>query len=181
MPAWFGSTLSVDGDDLIVTDRFRFKDTAVGLPTGAPVVANGRIYCSQFQFDASTGQPVGTEFPLKNAPAKGYNSPLTLHYLLLSGGHLYGAYARVGKDLTSWGRGDGACEVFAIDGTKVCGTTLRMAPYTGDKLIQMNSLFWLPQGEPHGRFSVTCPMSISGGCLYIRSNDYLYCIAQGKD
>jgi outer membrane protein assembly factor BamB len=180
---WYGSVLAVDGDELIVTERFRHKMTT----EGAPTCANGRIYCSQYQFDGTTGELIGkgnsSDNALPRSPLNtGHNSPASQNLLLVAAGHVYGLTARIGAgQMWSWGPTDGTGEVFTLDGARVSRNLMRPEPMEGEKLVQYTTQVpWQAQWKDKF-FSITCPMNISGSRLYIRSNDYLYCIEEGQN
>jgi hypothetical protein len=204
---WYGSVLTVDGDALIVTERFRHEMTT----EAAPTCFNGLIYCSQYQFDGTTGEligkgnsgdnalprsPLNTDAAIRLAKQRyasdnalprsplntGYNSPASHDLLLLAAGHVYGLTARIGSgQFWAWGATDGTGEVFTMDGERVSRNLMRPPLLEGDKLLQYTTQIpWQPQwGDKF--FSITCPMNISGSRLYIRSNDYLYCIEEGRN
>jgi len=176
---WYGSVLTVDGDELIVAERFRHKMTT----EGAPSFANGRIYCSQYQFDGTTGKLIGGgDGALPRSPLNtGHNSPASQNLLLVAAGRVYGLSARIGNQMSSWGPTDGIAEVFSTDGARISRTVMRPAPFEGEKLVQYTTQVPWDAKWKDKMFSVTCPMNISGTRLYIRSNDYLYCIEEGRN
>ena len=72
------------------------------------------------------------------------------------------------------GESVGTCEVFTLDGKKVATNVLPVAPVEGEKSAQIIE----QTGYPTWQFSYSCPFTIAGNRIYIRSNDDLWCIGE---
>ncbi len=97
-------------------------------------------------------------------------TPGTRHLLWIANGHVYG----VDSDRPREGAPRGRCEVYTLDGKKVAENFLPVAPVEGEKAPQIIQ----QTGYPSWTFSYSCPFTIAGDRIYIRSNDDLWCIGK---
>jgi hypothetical protein len=98
-------------------------------------------------------------------------TPQTRHLTWIAGGHVYGLIdTHKGKD----GPAIGLCEVYALDGNKVAENAIPLPQHDAAKTERIIETV----GGPQWGFSYGCPFLISGGRIYIRSNDLLYCIGE---
>jgi hypothetical protein len=91
--------------------------------------------------------------------------------MLIANGHVYGLREE-GAKRGEIGRAQGVCEVYTLDGKKVASNVLLAKERTESELNEK----WLGQGFRPGSFSYGCLLNIGGDRIYIRSEDYLYCI-----
>jgi hypothetical protein len=97
------------------------------------------------------------------------SSPESRHPILIANGHVYGLREDKPKGASKC---QGICEVFTLEGKKVASNVLSAKERSE---AEMNEK-WLGQGFEKSSFSYGCPFAIGGDRIYIRSEDYLYCI-----
>ena len=175
--SWNARLLSLKGQDVLQKALWKHKGEVF---SGRPVCWKDRIYCSKFQYDAQ-GNFLGGKTKPKTEQNVGCNAPATNGTILVGAEHVYGIVARRGTSMYDWGWGNAACEVFTLDGKLAARNTLSPLPLKGERLQRMMSQIpKYTRKKPYENFSVSCPMTIAGDRLFIRSNDYLYCIASTK-
>jgi hypothetical protein len=137
------------------------------------VYHDGKLYHSRGAIlDAATGKILeGTTKKRHNRIP--YAVPDTRHQLWVAGGHVYGVEERKGhrrrKTTTR-----GVCSVFTVGGKKVSENVLPLPEYTEAEKKRMVA----KNGRPGWGFSYSCPFSVVGDVLLIRSNDRLWCIGE---
>jgi outer membrane protein assembly factor BamB len=132
----------------------------------------GKLYANGLVLDAATGKRLAGQVRPGGKAKDGSGAPAAPggHLALVANGHIYG--------MRSVGASEAACEVFTLDGVKVAGSVLPLAEVEGAKREQIlrntGRTDW-------GWFSYSGAFTIGGDCLYIRSNDDLWCIGAGNN
>ena len=140
------------------------------------VYHKGKVYhCSGRVLDALTGAAVagapGTAS--KNDVKNNMAVPPTTHFLLVAGEHVYGLTEYGGKGESKPAQ-QGRLSVHSLDGKKVAESMLHNAPVESEKKRQIvEQVGWNTWG-----FSYGCPFTVGDNRLYLRSNDYLWCIGE---
>ena len=129
----------------------------------------GRLYhaCGAI-LDAATGEIAAGGVRRRDPRHRAV--PQTRHLLLIAGGHVYGLNEIGGSE--SKHAQQAVLAAYTVDGRKVAASVLHNAAPTGEKrkqIVEQNG--WNTWG-----FSYACPFTIDGDRLFVRSNDYLFCI-----
>lgn len=148
----------------------RGKDV-VGNQTVAIVYHGGRLYHQHgFILDAATGTLVA------GGQSRGDRAvPATQSLLVAAGDYVYGVAAQS----YHWTAGapkdvHGYLSVYSLDGKQIAASTLCGAPVEGEKQKQTAAM----NNFPGWGFSYACPFTVDGDRLYVRSNDFLWCIGR---
>jgi hypothetical protein len=158
--------LTLDGDKLIVTDRYAHAGSYG--PISAALVA-GKLFTSGLALDPLTGLWAGTTKP-DEKPKSRKTAPRTNHLMLTANGFVYGVDEVKSGDKRNPEKLTAVCEVFSTDGKLVSSNVLLPAPHAREAK-------WIEQGWGEGlSFSYACAMNIGGDRLYVCSDDFLYCI-----
>jgi outer membrane protein assembly factor BamB len=171
----FALELSLDAGDLVV--KRRWVTTAFNGSQGGPsmVFDKGRLFWSCVQLDPVTGMPLeqGDTPDWKMLRGKGArSSPETRHVMLVANGYVYGLREGTIKNKDGVNEPGGIGEVYTVDGKPVAANVLTTQPRPGADWTDK----WQAQGFPKQGFSYGCPFSIGGDRIYIRSEEWLYCI-----
>jgi hypothetical protein len=165
----FGLELALMNDDLQVKVRW-----IVGPPgsKGGPcmVYHQGRLFWSGVQLGPATGLALGAKDETADLRRLPRTSPESRHPILVANVHVYGVREERPKDSAK--PCQAVCEVFTLDGKKVAANILLAKSRTDAELNDK----WLGQGFERSSFSYGCPFSIGGDRVYVRSEDYLYCV-----
>jgi len=161
---------AVDGDTLRAKVLWSGVD---GMPlteyTGL-VYHDRRLYHARgIVLDAATGQVVKGSTDRRSRDRA---VPATRHLLAVAGGHVYGMHEGRGREGEP--AQTGVCEVYTLAGAKAAESVLSNAPVEGPKreqVVQVN-------GWNTWRYSYACPFAVAGDRLYVRSNDYLWCLGR---
>lgn len=141
---------------------------------------DGKLYGGGFILDANDGSVLSGGEGRKGASSA---IPPSQHLLLVAGGNIYGldrSRVRLSPEESArFGRsGHGSGAVLTVhslsDGKKIAESQLGIAPLEGDKCLQCAS----QNGYDHWGFSNSCTFSFDRDRIFIRSNDYLWCIAK---
>jgi hypothetical protein len=117
--------------------------------------------------DAASGKVLAGKHRDKHARA----TPQTRHLTWVAGGRLYGVReAKPGKDKP--GPTLGVAEVYDLEGRKLAASELPTAPAGGERRDRIVETV----GHADWGFSYGSPFAVFGERIYIRGNDYLYCI-----
>jgi outer membrane protein assembly factor BamB len=136
------------------------------------VYNEGKLYhvSSGSVLDPLTGQIVAGSGDRK-AAAQSRAVGTTHHLLYIAGGHFYGLQAKGG------GEGkpgqEGTLSVHTLEGKKVSECSFANAPVEGEKKKQVVE----QNGWNTWMFSYACPFMIAGDRIYVRSYDFLWCVA----
>ncbi len=134
------------------------------------VYHDGRLYHPNgFIADAASGKVLKGSADRRS---RSRATPNTRHLLLIAGGHVYGLNQPGGKEGKPGQTG--ICEVYTLDGRKVAANVMHNAPVEGEKKRQIVETY----GWATWPFSYSCPFTIAGSRIYIRSNDYLWCVGR---
>ncbi len=171
----FGLDLSIVADDLLVKKRWA---TESGASQGGPsmVFHDGRLLWSNVQLDPASGKPLNQgEIPdWKMLRGQGTrSSPETRHVMLVANGHVYGLREGTIKNKEGVSQVYGIGEVYTLDGRIVASNLLSTPLRAGREWTDK----WQAQGFSKRAFSYACPFSIAGERVYIRSDEWMYCIA----
>jgi outer membrane protein assembly factor BamB len=168
----FGLDLAMAGDELQVKVRYLVPKASIG-DSPSMVFHAGRLFWTMAQLEPLTGLPLGVKDgsgDIRKAPR---TAPSTRHLLLVANGHVYGLREQEERDKGGKKRLAGAVgEVFTLDGKNVASNALLAKERSGEELTEK----WQGQGFERSSFSYGCPFNIGGDRLYIRSEDWLYCI-----
>jgi hypothetical protein len=166
----FGLELALVNNDLHVKVRWTVGPKgSMGGPS--MVFHQGRLVWSGLQLNPATGLPLGAkdgDADLRKAPRA---APSTRHLLLIANGHVYGLHEQKPKGAAVC---QGIGEVFTLDGKNVASNILLAKQRSGEEFTEK----WQGQGFEKSSFSYGCPFNIGGDRLYVRSEDYLYCIGE---
>ena len=176
VPRWSLSLALLD-DELVVKPRWIQQGKSQG---SSPVFGNGRLFLSRFQVDPATGKEVGGKFrKLKSGREKWefpQTSPENRHTLLATASHVYGCIATKGpkkgasaEDYTP----QGIIQVFTHAGEKAAENSLSRGPLSPEHEARM-----VEQGRRLALWGYANAMNIGGDRLYIKSQDFLFCIGR---
>ena len=127
----------------------------------------GKLYVGGLIVEAATGK-VLAGVPSRSSEAV-KAAPKTGHHLLIGGDHVYGL--RNDGDF-------GAMQAFTLDGRLVAENRLPSATVDAGKREQIRAQV-APGGQiGWNKFSYSCPFTIAGDRIYVRSNDDLWCIGR---
>jgi outer membrane protein assembly factor BamB len=136
----------------------------------------GRLYHQNgFILDAKTGTLVAGVNDRKGASRA---VPETRSMLAVAGGHVYGLDGGVpaeGDGSRPPGPPVGILQVYTVDGKKVAESRLVNAVVEGEKQKQIAANHKYDSGWG---FSYSAPFTVAGHRLYVRSNDYLWCLGE---
>jgi hypothetical protein len=170
---------TLDGDRLIAKVLWCGVN-GVGMPrnTACMVYYRGKLYwAAGFILDPDTGKALAGPKPGRKPRRGDWVVPQTRHFLAVAAaagaGRIYGLREKqTGREKNA--PRIGLCEVYDLAGGKLAESTLSRAPAEGEKLQQIIHSV----GGKRWSFSFSCPFAIVGDRIYIRSNDYLYCIGR---
>ena len=168
-PPPLAARFRLEGDRLIATVLWSGIDGAgVSRHTGLLYHKGELFHPGGAVLDAATGKVLRGKFGKGAVRAV----PDTRHMLAIAGGHIYGL--REGRGSETSPAQTGVLEVYTLDGKKVASSELSNAPVEGAKKEQILATV----GYNVWPFSYSCPFNIAGDRIYVRSNDYLYCIGE---
>jgi hypothetical protein len=128
---------------------------------------DGQLYHGRgLILDAATGKVLAGSTDRRGNRAV----PQTRQFVLIAGDRVYGLHEGRGSETQP--AQTGVCEVYTLDGRKVAESTLSNAPPEGEKKEQIVAT----HGYNTWRFTYACPFTVAGERLYVRSNDYLFCL-----
>jgi outer membrane protein assembly factor BamB len=166
----FGLDLTLAGEELQVKVRYLVPKASIG-DSPSMVFHAGRLFWTMAQLDPATGLPLGVKDGNGDIRRVARSAPNTRHLLLIANGHVYGLHEQRPKGAVVC---QGVGEVFALDGKSVASNELLSKERSGEELTEK----WQGQGFERSGFSYGCPFNIGGDRIYIRSEDYLYCIGE---
>jgi hypothetical protein len=127
----------------------------------------GKLYHGRgLILDAATGKVLAGSTERRGNRAV----PQTRQFVLIAGDRVYGLHEGRGGETEP--AQTGVCEVYTLQGRKIAESTLSNAPPDGEKKEQIIAI----HGYNTWRFSYACPFTVAGDRLYVRSNDYLFCL-----
>lgn len=184
----FGARVSLKGDDLRFESLFFWPCAGFGANHGAHGIwHDGRLYWGGCLVDPATGIP--TFMDPKPEDAKAFRSQwrrarnvrgsgmqggghfgFGRMFTAIANGHVYGmGVEKKGRERNA--QQYGVLYVTSLDGKRVSRNELVQDEQTPQHLLD--------QGWPEkDQWSYTAPMAIGNDCIYIASDQYLYCIGQ---
>jgi outer membrane protein assembly factor BamB len=158
----------LDGDKLTGTVLWAGIDGQGSSGHTGLLYHDGKLYRGGVALDAKTGKVALGSADRRSGQRA---APNTRHLLQLAGKHLYGL-TETGKSGEGKPAQQATLEVYDLDGKKVGESVFANAPVTGAKqqqIIEQN-------GWNTWMFSYSCPFTVAGNRIYIRSYDYLWCL-----
>ena len=173
-PSWCAK-LSMNGDDLNV-EMLLVSSKENPIDFGQkPIFYEGRIFGDKQIRDPDTGYVFGKDASFQMNKHTPWGVPKTKHIKLIANGHVYG----VDEISAHWAKRNhgketaGAiCEVFTTDGKKVATNFLSVGPWNAEQEKRL-----IRNGFPKS-FSYSCGFNFGPDCIYIASQDYLFCIGK---